>query len=127
VTALTLAFSQRERERKVHLEHEPDGVRVIRLADPARRNALDDQLRDELAAAVAAVAGDADARALVVRADGPAFSAGADLVAVFGGAMGKSVEQVRAELRRVYDSFLRIRTLEIPTLAAIRGPAKGQG
>jgi enoyl-CoA hydratase len=102
-------------------------VRVIRLADPAHRNAMDDQLRDELAAAVAAVAGDADARALVVRADGPAFCAGADLVAVFGGAADKSVEQVRAELRRVYDSFLRIRTLEIPTVAAIRGAAVGAG
>jgi enoyl-CoA hydratase len=112
---------------KVRLEHAGDGVRVIRLADPAHRNALDDQLRDELAAAVAAVAADADARALVVRADGPAFCAGADLVAVFGGAADKSVEQVRSELRRVYDSFLRIRTLEIPTVAAIRGPAIGAG
>jgi enoyl-CoA hydratase len=112
---------------KVHLEHAGDGVRAIRLADPDRRNALDDQLRDELAAAVAVVAADADARALVVRADGPAFCAGADLVAVFGGAAEKSVEQVRSELRRIYDSFLRIRNLEIPTVAAIRGPAIGAG
>jgi enoyl-CoA hydratase len=112
---------------KVHLEDAGDGVRVIRLADPAHRNALDDHLRDELARAVSAVAADANTRALVVRADGPAFCAGADLIAVFGGALEKSVGQVRTELRRVYDSFLRIRDLEFPTVAAIRGPAIGAG
>jgi enoyl-CoA hydratase len=112
---------------KVSLEDGGGGVRVIRLTDPAHRNALDEQLRDELAAAVAAVAGDSTARALVVRGDGPAFCAGADLVAVFGGAADKEVEQLRAELRRIYDSFLRVRDLEIPTIAAVRGPAIGAG
>jgi len=112
---------------KVLVEDVGGGVRVIRLADPSRRNAIGARMRDELAAAASAVAADAHARALVVRADGPAFCSGADLVETFEGAADKTIEQVRLELMRIYDSFLRVRDLEIPTVAAVRGPAIGAG
>lgn len=112
---------------KVRLETRADGVRVIHLADPERRNAIDRRMRDELAAAAGAVAEDADARVLVVRAEGPAFCSGADVVETFGGAAQRSVEDVRSDLVRIYDSFLRIRDLAIPTIAAVRGAAIGAG
>jgi len=112
---------------KVVLEDAGDGVRVIRLADPRRRNAIDRVLRDELVAAAAAVASDAAARSLVLRADGPSFCSGADLVETFGGADRKSVAEVRADLVRIYEAILCIRDLEIPTVAAVRGAAIGAG
>ena len=112
---------------KVLLEDAGEGIRVIRLADPARRNAIDRVMRDELAAAVAKVAGDNTARVAVLRADGQSFCSGADVVETFGGADGKTVETVRAELFRVYEAFLPIRDLEIPTIAAVRGAAIGAG
>jgi enoyl-CoA hydratase len=103
-----------------------EGVRVLTLNDPDRRNALSPAFQDELGAAVDAVAADAGARVLVVGGNGPAFSAGADLPAVFG-ELRREVAEVRAELRAIYDSFLRVRRLEIPTIAAVHGAAVGAG
>jgi enoyl-CoA hydratase len=124
---MTQAMASAERTAKVRLERGGDAVRVIRLTDPARRNAIDRQVRDELAAAAATVAADAEARVLVVTADGPAFSSGADLVDTFDRASERTVEGLRADLRRIYASFLAVRDLEIPTIAAVRGAAIGAG
>jgi enoyl-CoA hydratase len=99
-----------------------EGVRVITLNDPDRRNALSPALQAELGAAVDAVAADSGARVLVVAGNGPGFSAGADLPAVFG-----EVAEIRAGLRTIYDSFLRVRRLDIPTIAAVQGAAVGAG
>jgi enoyl-CoA hydratase len=103
-----------------------EGVRILTLNDPDKRNALSPRLQAELAGAVDAVAADPEARVLVVAGNGPAFSAGADLPAVFG-QLSRPVGEIRAGLRTIYDSFLRVRRLEIPTIAAVDGPAVGAG
>jgi enoyl-CoA hydratase len=103
-----------------------EGVRILTLNDPDRRNALSPALQAELGAAVDAVAADANARVLVVTGNGPAFSAGADLPAVFG-ELHREVAEIRAGLRQIYDSFLRVRRLQIPTIAAVNGAAVGAG
>ena len=113
--------------RKVRLDARASGVRVIRLTDGRHRNAIDRVLRSELAAAVGMVAGDDSARTLVVTADGPDFCAGADLIDTFDRVAERPVEDVRADLVRIYDSFLGIRALAIPTIAAVRGQAIGAG
>jgi enoyl-CoA hydratase len=102
------------------------GVRILTLNDPDRRNALSPALQTELGAAVDTIAADPDARVLVVAGNGPAFSAGADLPAVFG-AVDRDVAEIRTGLRAIYDSFLRVRRLEIPTIAAVGGAAVGAG
>jgi enoyl-CoA hydratase len=112
---------------RVRLESREGGVRVIRLADAAHRNAIDRGLRDELAQAVGAVAEDGAARVLVVTADGPDFCAGADLIDTFDNAAARPTEELRADLLRIYDSFLALRALTIPTIAAVRGQAIGAG
>jgi enoyl-CoA hydratase len=101
-------------------------VRTIRLNAPDRRNALDWPLLDELAAAVAAVAADPEARALVVTGNGSAFCAGANLANLFGD-IDRPVAQMREHLMKVYASFLGLRELAIPTIAAVHGPAVGAG
>lgn len=112
---------------KVTLETgEHPGVRVLTLNDPDRRNALGPQLRDDLAAAVAGVATDPDARALVVTGAGTAFCAGADLPAVFGQPK-RPQSEIRRDLQRFYRSFLAVGELPIPTVAAVQGPAVGAG
>jgi enoyl-CoA hydratase len=83
-------------------------------------------LQEELGAAVDRVARDREARVLVVTGHGPAFSAGADLPAVFGD-LDRPVGEIRSRLRSTYDSFLRVRRLEIPTIAAVNGAAVGAG
>jgi enoyl-CoA hydratase len=101
-------------------------VRTITLNAPERRNALDWPLLDELAAAVRAVADDPDARALVVTGAGKAFCAGANLANLFGD-VDRPTEQMRDHLMKVYASFLGIRDLTIPTIAAVNGVAVGAG
>jgi enoyl-CoA hydratase len=106
---------------------ESDGhVRTISLNAPERRNALDWPLLDELAAAVATVEADPEARALVVAGNGSAFCAGADLANLFGD-IDRPVDDMRAHLMKVYASFLGLRDLTIPTIAAVQGPAVGAG
>lgn len=99
---------------------------TLTLDDPDRRNCLDQAMVKELGDAVTTVAADQDARTLVVTGAGTAFCAGADLPALFG-TTGRSVAETRSHLHQVYDSFLRLRSLAIPTLAAVQGPAVGAG
>jgi enoyl-CoA hydratase len=101
-------------------------IRTIRLNAPERRNALDLALLAELAAAIAAVKADRDARALIVAGAGKAFCAGADLAGLFGD-VTRPIGVLRENLKGVYGSFLGIRDLRIPTIAAVQGAAVGAG
>ncbi|MFI5494734.1 enoyl-CoA hydratase [Actinoplanes sp. NPDC051859] len=111
---------------KVLRERTDDGRWTLTLNDPDRRNAIDEELRDTLADAITEVAADTAARTLVVAGAGSAFCAGADLPALFGDT-GRSVSAIRTDLHQVYDSFLRVMRLPIPTIAAVQGPAVGAG
>lgn len=111
----------------VLLDRHADGVRVLTLNDPDKRNAMSPALLTELGAVADEVAHDDEARVLVITGNGPGFSAGADLPALFGAAAEQSTSEIRAGLRSVYDSFLRVRDLEIPTIAAVNGAAVGAG
>lgn len=102
------------------------GVRHIVLNAPERLNALDQPLLTELARAVDAVAADPDARALIVRGEGRAFCAGANLESLFGDTT-RPTPELRDVLKGVYASFLGIRDLTIPTIAAVQGAAVGAG
>jgi len=110
----------------VSLTGDSSGVRTLTLNDHPRRNAISTEMEPQLAAAVAAVAADAGARVLVVAGAGSAFCAGADLDATFGSAE-EPVAELRRRLLRLYDSFLAIARLEIPTIAAVQGAAVGAG
>lgn len=101
-------------------------VRTITLNAPERLNALDWPLLQELRAAVAEVAADPQARALVVTGAGRAFCSGANLESLFGDT-SRPVPALREHLMEVYASFLGIRALTIPTVAAVHGPAVGAG
>lgn len=101
-------------------------VRRLIMDAPDRRNALTREMLAELAAAVGQVAEDSAARAMVVSGAGSAFCAGADLSNLFGDPT-RAVSVLRDELKGVYDAFLTIRRLGIPTVAAVNGPAVGAG
>lgn len=111
---------------RVRLERNDAGLYTLLLNDPDRRNCLDLDVCDGLVAAVTTIAADVDARAVVVGGVGKAFCAGADLPALFGDG-GRTINQTRTHLHRVYDSFLRLRNLPVPTIAAVQGAAIGAG
>lgn len=102
------------------------GVRTITLNAPDRLNALDRPLLDELRSAVHEVAEDGEARALVVTGAGRGFCAGADLDGLFGDRT-RPTGVLRQVLLDVYDAFLPLRDLTIPTISAVHGPAVGAG
>lgn len=96
-----------------------EGVAVVTLDDPGRRNALSPPLVDELTAALDTLETGGETRAVVVTGAPPAFCAGADLAD-----LGASRE---AGLRRIYEGFLRVARSPLPTVAAVNGPAVGAG
>jgi enoyl-CoA hydratase/carnithine racemase len=65
-------------------------VRHVVLNRPEKRNAMNQQLLRELAAALRAAGDDADVQCVVLRGAGPVFSAGVDLgeLAAFAGQLG---------------------------------------
>ena len=111
---------------KVRVDARDDGVRLVTLTDPDRRNAMDAQMGAELIAAAAAIRDDADARVVVVTGEGKAFCAGADLPALFGNPE-RGVVEVHEGLQEYYRAFFSVLELPLPTIAAVNGPAVGAG
>jgi enoyl-CoA hydratase len=112
--------------RLVLVGRDGPGVATLTLNDHPRRNAITPEMEPQLAAAVAEVAADPEARVLIVTGTGSAFCAGADLAATFG-PPADPLPVLRRRLLRLYGSFLAIARLEIPTIAAVHGPAVGAG
>ncbi len=110
---------------KVKVEAE-GRLRRVTLDDPDRRNSIDETMRAEMLSAFTAIREDPEAGALVVTGAGSAFCAGADLPAIFGD-NSRSVATIRDDLQDVYACFLVLRSLQIPTIAAVQGAAVGAG
>jgi enoyl-CoA hydratase len=100
-----------------------DGVGIVTLAAPERRNAFDLAMCEEVVTTVDALEADPGVGALVVTGEGSAFCAGADL-SHLGGGRGRSHQE---GLLAVYEGFLRFARSPLPTIAAVNGPAVGAG
>ncbi|MCH7699087.1 MAG: enoyl-CoA hydratase/isomerase family protein [Chloroflexi bacterium] len=99
------------------------GIARLTLNRPEVLNAQNLQMRDELWDAFQAFRDDPDARVLILRGEGSAFSAGAD-ISDFGTAPSY-VESRRARHERdLWDLLLHMRK---PTIAAVHGYALGAG
>jgi enoyl-CoA hydratase len=102
--------------------HTDAGVATLTLNRPEKRNALSIELREELAAALAAIADDVDARCTVITGAGPAFCGGMDITQ-FGGD--------RAHRERLLAAneacFAALIDHPVPLIAAVNGPALGGG
>lgn len=110
----------------LHVDRLADGVVVLRLDEPRRRNAMTEELTAAWAATIPALAVDPTVRCVVVTGEGPAFCAGGDLSWLEeSGAM--TPDRLRARMLPFYRTWLAIRTLEVPTIAAINGAAVGAG
>jgi enoyl-CoA hydratase len=104
-----------------------EGVAVITLDAPQRRNALTPQMCDTMIAAISAAERDPAISAVLFAAAGQAFCAGADL-AVLRHAMPDPVEDTAYEnLGRIYELFAAIVAARLPTIAAIQGAVVGAG
>jgi enoyl-CoA hydratase len=96
-----------------------DGVALVTLDDPDRRNALTLGMVEEIVSAFDRLEADPSVGAVVVTGAPPAFCAGADL-SHLGGSQ-------REGLRSIYEGFLRVGRSPLPTIAAVNGAAVGAG
>jgi enoyl-CoA hydratase/carnithine racemase len=96
-----------------------EGVGHIVLAN-APKNLINTPFSDHLREAVHQ-ASDSDIRALLVRAEGPNFSHGGDILDF----IDKDFNSWRTFISEMHHSYRAIEALQIPTLAAVRGVAYG--
>lgn len=98
-----------------------DGVAVLTLNRPDKRNALSITLRDQMSDALDALAVDAGCRAVLITGAGQVFSAGFDLEEF-------TKPEIADELWASSDRWHRtLLEFPLPTIAAVNGAAYGGG
>jgi len=114
---------------EVLVERRDDGVAVVTLHDPERRNAMTPEMGDALRDTFLELATWDRLRVAVLTGTAPAFSAGGDLGMLEDHARRTRDEGFDAtdEMRSFYERFLELRSLQVPTIAAINGHAVGAG
>jgi enoyl-CoA hydratase len=105
---------------QVDLPAETEGVALVTINNPDRRNALTPVMIEQLIAAFDRLESDSTVGAVVLTGAAPAFCAGADL-----SHLGASPSEVG--LRGIYEGFLRVGRSPLPTIAAVNGAAVGAG
>jgi enoyl-CoA hydratase/carnithine racemase len=104
-------------------EHGEDGVRVLTLDAPGQRNALDYATVASLTAALRRADEDPSARAVLITADGPVFSAGANLREFRDELAGSATDFY--ESGAVWeDLFTFVPRMGTPVVIAVDGPAR---
>ncbi len=100
-----------------------DGVATLTLNRPEARNALNSAMCGDLLGALMALAEDATVRVVMIRANGPVFSAGADLKE----RQGMDDDAVRARRLKAFAAYHAIESMPMPVIAVLEGPAVGSG
>lgn len=110
----------------LRVERTDDGVVMLTLSLPDRRNAMTAALTGAWRRTMAELRIDRDLRCVVVTGAGSAFCAGGDL-AWLGDSRNAPIDFFRSRMTAFYRDWLAIRDLEVPTIAAINGAAVGAG
>jgi enoyl-CoA hydratase/carnithine racemase len=100
------------------------GIVTVTLNRPAKKNAANAEMWNELLETFRAIAAAAEDRVMVLTGAGGEFCAGADLT---GGGTGGPGRHQLAQMRHVGDVALALHRLPIPTIAKVRGVAVGAG
>src|SRR6187401_2614516 len=113
----------------VLLREDADGIAVLVLNRPQARNSLSESLIAALTASLAEIAADKRVRAVVLAANGPAFSAGHDMKEMT--ARRSDADRGRAYFKQLMDAcaamMQAIVHLPKPVIACVQGPASAAG
>ena len=105
------------------LVEEADAIAVVTMNRPEKRNALSLEVMEELIAAFTAIGDDRAIKAVILRGNGPAFSAGHDL--------REMIDRTVAEHRKIFDVCVRmmetIQAIPQPVIAEVGGIATAAG
>ena len=110
----------------LRVERPSQGVALLVLDNPDQRNAMSDAMTEAWSAAVAELAGDPTVRVVVVTGEGSAFCSGGN-TSWIASEPDATVDDLRTRMLPFYRAWLSIRSLEVPTIAAVNGAAIGAG
>jgi enoyl-CoA hydratase len=110
----------------LRVERDGEHVVVLTLALPDVRNAMTEELTAAWAAAVASLRRDRSVRCVVVTGEGRAFCAGGDL-GWLASEPDATVDALRDRMLPFYETWLSLRALDVPSIAAVNGAAVGAG
>jgi len=111
---------------QLRIDRPSDGVVLLTLDNPDQRNAMSDEMTSSWVTAVDELAGDRSVRVVVVTGEGSAFCSGGN-TSWIAGEPDAEVDYLRTRMIAFYRAWLSIRKLEVPTIAAVNGPAIGAG
>jgi enoyl-CoA hydratase/carnithine racemase len=106
------------------------GIAILRLNRPEKRNAMSDEMRAELVAALRTAAADDAVRALVITGAGKGFCAGGDIAGMqhrLEAPVGQAGFSGWKRQLGVHHAVAMLHRLPKPTLAAVNGAAAGLG
>ena len=112
--------------KHLRVDRPSDAIAVLTLDNPDHRNAMSDEMTASWVAAVDDLAVDRSVRAVVVTGEGSAFCSGGN-TSWIAGEPDAEVDYLRTRMIAFYRAWLSIRKLEVPTIAAVNGPAIGAG
>jgi enoyl-CoA hydratase/carnithine racemase len=110
----------------LRLERPSPGVARLVLDNPGQRNAMSADMTRSWTLAIDALAEDPEVRVVVVTGEGTAFCSGGDPRWIAGDPEA-TVDELRTRMIAFYRAWLSVRRLEVPTIAAVNGPAVGAG
>ena len=114
-----------DKYQRLLIERRDHGVLLITLSNPAKLNAADAGMHNELSTIFADVHASADVRAVVVTGEGTAFSAGGDLEWI--AEQVGNYEQTMKVMREAGDIVRTMIECDTPIISAINGVAVGAG
>eukprot|EP00457_Paulinella_chromatophora_P011509 gb/GEZN01011653.1/.p1 GENE.gb/GEZN01011653.1/~~gb/GEZN01011653.1/.p1 ORF type:complete len:318 (-),score=50.30 gb/GEZN01011653.1/:73-1026(-) len=110
----------------VALQRLEDGVVILTLNNPSKMNAMTEQMGRQFQAAVELLKLERGLRGVVLTGADPAFSAGGDMSFLL--ARCKDTQEANVSIMvEFYARFLCLRSLPVPIVSAINGPAVGAG
>jgi methylglutaconyl-CoA hydratase len=113
-------------ENPILADFTPEGLAVVTLNRPERHNAFNADIIARLATIFEEIAKEDALRAMILRAEGPSFSAGADLDWMRAAA-DYTYDDNLDDARALADMLRRLNELPLPTIALVQGPAYGGG
>lgn len=118
--------------RQVVRWEKKDHVATVWLADPERRNALGPEFFEQMPRVFRELGADPEVRAVVLAAEGRAFTIGLDLVAMQGtlaptGGQAEIRSQIHAEVFRLQEAINVIADCPVPVIGVLHGWCIGGG
>ena len=103
-----------------------NGIAFIVLNSPQNLNALDEPMLDELFAVLDLCTGDETVKTVVISGEGDSFSAGGDIKVMLKILEG-NLPDVSLGVRKLGEVALKIRNIQKPVIASVKGAVAGAG